>query len=142
MLEYYHGIMILTTNRIKAIDVAVQSRIHLAIRYDDLDKKQKENIFKIFLRQLEPDSIKNEKAIFEFVEEYGSEHKLNGRQIRNVVSSALSLARNEGKNNDGDERLDIKYLKTVLNITKDFQEQLESVTNEARSANEATRGRR
>ena len=134
--------MILTTNRITALDIAVQSRIHLAIRYDDLNKQQKENIFKIFLRQLEPDSIKNEQAIFDFIEEYGSEHKLNGRQIRNVVSSALSLARSMGKESDGDERLDIKHLKQVLSITKDFQEQLESITNEARGINEARSSRR
>lgn len=134
--------MILTTNRITALDIAVQSRIHLAIRYDDLNKKQKENIFKIFLRQLEPDSIKNETAIFDFIEEYGSEHKLNGRQIRNVVSSALSLARSMGKESDSDERLDIKHLKQVLSITKDFQEQLESITSEARGINEARASRR
>ena len=134
--------MILTTNRIKAIDVAVQSRIHLAILYDELDKEQKYNIFRIFLQQLEPDSIKNERAIFEYVKEYGTDYRFNGRQIRNVVSSALSLARNEGKNGDGDERLDIRHLKTVLNVTKDFQEQLESVTTEARSMNEASRSRR
>ena len=134
--------MILTTNRIKAIDIAVQSRIHLAIRYDDLDKQQKENIFKLFLEQLEPDSIKNKEAIFEFVREYGSEYKLNGRQIRNIVSSALSLARYEGKKRDGDERLNISHLKKVLTVTKDFQEQLESITNKARSLNEAARARR
>ena len=134
--------MILTTNRITSIDIAVQSRIHLAIRYDDLTKEQKQQIFRIFLRQLHPDSIRDTSDIFDFIDEYGSEYKLNGRQIRNVVSSALSLARSRAKESDGDGRLGIRHLKTVLGITKDFQEQLESITMDARGFNEAARPRR
>ena len=134
--------MILTTNRINSIDVAVQSRIHLAIRYDDLTQEQKRSVFKIFLNQLHPDSIRDTAKIYEFIDEYGSEHKLNGRQIRNVVSSALSLARSKAKETDGDGRLDVNHLKTVLGITKDFQEQLEAITNDARAQNEASKSRR
>ncbi|KAF2236692.1 P-loop containing nucleoside triphosphate hydrolase protein [Viridothelium virens] len=33
VLEYYEGILILTTNRLRSFDIAVQSRIHLAIKY-------------------------------------------------------------------------------------------------------------
>lgn len=142
MLEYYDGIMILTTNRITSLDIAVQSRIHLAIRYDDLTRQQKENVFRLFLKQLKPDSISNFESIMEYIKEYGSDYKLNGRQIRNVVSSALSLARSQAKGNDGDERLTVKHLKSVLMITKDFQEQLESITMDQRSFNEAARARK
>jgi len=142
VLEYYDGIMILTTNRITSLDIAVQSRIHLAIRYDDLTRQQKENVFRLFLKQLKPDSISNFESIMEYIKEYGSDYKLNGRQIRNVVSSALSLARSQAKGNDGDERLTVKHLKSVLMITKDFQEQLESITMDQRSFNEAARARK
>ena len=90
VLEYYHGIIILTTNRINVLDIAVQPRIHLAIRYEDLTQAQKKEIFRIFLAQLHPDSIKNSNENYEFIHEYGSEYKLNGWQIRDVVSSALS----------------------------------------------------
>ena len=141
VLEYYHGIMILTTNRINSLDIAVQSRIHLAIRYDDLSKDQKKKIFQMFLVQLEPNSIKNHDAITEFINNYGCEYKLNGRQIRNVVSSALSLARSTAKNDGGDPRLTVTHLRQVLSITKDFQEQLESITRSARAENEANRSR-
>ncbi|EED20799.1 26S protease regulatory subunit, putative [Talaromyces stipitatus ATCC 10500] len=142
VLEYYDGIMILTTNRITSLDIAVQSRIHLAIRYDDLTRQQKQNIFQLFLKQLKPDSISDFESIMEYIKEYGSDYKLNGRQIRNVVSSALSLARSQAKGNGGDERMTVKHLKSVLMITKDFQEQLESITMDQRSANEATRPRK
>lgn len=136
VLEYYQGIIILTTNRITSIDVAVQSRIHLAIRYEDLSKAYKQNIFKIFLDQLDRDSIADRSRIMGWVEEYGCEYKFNGRQIRNVVSSALALARNLAKENNGDDRLQLIHLKQVANITKDFQEQLDPITQPRRAENE------
>ncbi|KAI9761887.1 MAG: hypothetical protein M1840_001540 [Geoglossum simile] len=139
VLEYYQGIMILTTNRITSLDIAVQSRIHLAIRYEDLSSKYKQEIFKFFLDQLEPDSISDRAGIDEWIEEYGCDYKLNGRQIRNVVSAALALARSSAKENRGDEKLTVKHLKNVVSITKDFQEQLESITKSHRSANEVSR---
>jgi hypothetical protein len=80
VLEYYEGIMILTTNRITSLDIAVQSRIHLAIQYQDLSKDQKCNIFESFLKQLEPDDISDYEDIMEYVREYGCEEDLNGRQ--------------------------------------------------------------
>ena len=144
VLEYYQGIMILTTNRIRALDIAVQSRIHLAIRYDDLTQEQRKKIFRMFLNQLKekkPESIKNYDAIIDWVDDNGSEAKLNGRHIRNVVSSALAVARSTAKE-AGDDRLTVKHIKEVMAITKDFQEQLERITTETRSAYEAQRSRR
>lgn len=134
--------MILTTNRITSLDIAVQSRIHLAIRYEDLTRDQKVSVFEMFLKQLKPDSIADFPDVMDFIREYGSDNDLNGRQIRNVVSSALSLARSLSKENGGDARMTVKHLKQVLNITKDFQRQLESITTETRAANEAARSKR
>ena len=134
--------MILTTNRITSLDIAVQSRIHLAIRYDDLTKTQKQNVFKNFLDQLKPDSIMNYDGMLDFINDFGTENKLNGRQIRNVMSAALSLARNQAEENNGDPRLQVKHLRQVLSITKDFQEQLDSITITQRVQNEAARSRR
>jgi hypothetical protein len=129
----------------------VQSRIHLAIRYDDLDQKQKKNVFRMFLQQLEenePKSIKDYNKVLEYVDEYASRNKLNGRQIRNVVASALSLARSKakggGENGEGtgDPRMTVDHLKEVLYITQDFQEQLESITTDTRRHNEVKGMRR
>ena len=137
VLEYYSGIIILTTNRITSLDIAVQSRIHLAIRFEDLTSDYKRKIFKIFLDQLKPGSIKNPEGITDWIKEYGCEYKLNGRQIRNVVSSALALARSS---KDGlDDRLTVEHLKSVIRITKEFQEQLEYITKGIRAGNEVGR---
>lgn len=43
MLEYYRGIMFLTTNRVNDFDEAMQSRIHLAIRYPLLSKETRKD---------------------------------------------------------------------------------------------------
>ncbi|KAI1855055.1 hypothetical protein JX265_012410 [Neoarthrinium moseri] len=48
-LEYFQGILFLTTNRVETFDDAFQSRIHIALRYDELDTKAKKAIFKIFI---------------------------------------------------------------------------------------------
>ena len=134
--------MILTTNRVTAIDIAVQSRVHLAIRYDNLTRAQKLKIFQLFLEQLKPDRIGDKDKIYEYIREYGSDYNLNGRQIRNIVSSALSLARSQANETGGDDRLTEKHLKKVLNVTKDFQEQLDFITKDQRANNEAARSRK
>jgi hypothetical protein len=102
----------------------------------------------MFLEQLEenePKSIKDYKKVLEYVDEYASRNKLNGRQIRNVVASALSLARSKAKGDgegSGDPRMTVDHLKDVLYITQDFQEQLESITTDTRRHNEVKGMRR
>jgi SpoVK/Ycf46/Vps4 family AAA+-type ATPase len=144
VLEYYRGIIILTTNRIKSIDVAVISRIHLAIRYSELSDKQMHKIFKFFLDQLEkrePSCIANRQEIDIFIESYGHHYNLNGRQIRNVVSAALAVARHQALESvsgrpRGDGRLTSMHLKEVCEMTRDFQEQLKDNTRMQRYNNE------
>lgn len=97
VLEYYEGIIFMTTNRIRAIDVAVISRIHLAVRYDDLHSQQRANIFAYYLDQLQeeaPTLITEEDrdAIDDFIEIHGNSYHFNGRQIRNVVQASYAYA--------------------------------------------------
>lgn len=51
VLEYYEGIMFLTTNRVSTFDVAFQSRIHISLEYSELDKKSRKGIWETFLKQ-------------------------------------------------------------------------------------------
>ncbi len=48
-LEYFQGILFLTTNRVATFDDAFQSRIHIGLGYDKLDIKAKKGIWKYFL---------------------------------------------------------------------------------------------
>lgn len=48
-LEYYEGLLFLTTNRVMEFDEAVLSRIHLKIKYADLTKEARRGILTSFL---------------------------------------------------------------------------------------------
>ena len=50
-LEYYQGIMFLTTNRVKEIDDAIASRIHLPLKYKSLGLDARIGIWESFLRK-------------------------------------------------------------------------------------------
>lgn len=51
VLEYYEGIMFLTTNRVQTFDAAFQSRIHISLNYQELDMKSRKTVWKNFLAQ-------------------------------------------------------------------------------------------
>jgi AAA+ superfamily predicted ATPase len=48
-LEYYQGMMFLTTNRVGQIDDAIASRIHFELKYEKLSPEQRTNIWRYFL---------------------------------------------------------------------------------------------
>lgn len=48
-LEYYEGILFMTTNRVHNIDAAFQSRIHVSLEYPDLNAESRVQIWKNFL---------------------------------------------------------------------------------------------
>lgn len=50
-LEYYEEIMFLPTNRVKDFDDAMQSRIHLAVKYPALGIDTRKEIWKSFLEK-------------------------------------------------------------------------------------------
>ena len=81
-LEYFQGIMILTTNRVTVFDEAVQSRIHLGIKYDSLSKKAKGEIWKTFLQQANAASEADQevKVSADQLEDL-SRKNFNGRQV-------------------------------------------------------------
>jgi hypothetical protein len=57
VLEYYQGIMFLTTNQIAEFDAAIPSRFHLAIKYESLQTTQMEAIFNSFPKNLNERNI-------------------------------------------------------------------------------------
>jgi DNA polymerase III delta prime subunit len=134
-LEYYEGIIILTTNRITSFDVAVQSRMHLAIQYKDLTDEQKFEIFKNFLAKVPDSKIDGDREkLYQNVEGLCRYNVLNGRQIRNIVSAALALAKSDKK---GREKLKWEHLRRVFETTMDFLDCLKDLTKHQRTGNEA-----
>lgn len=89
LLEYFQGILFLTTNRVETFDDAFQSRIHVALRYGDLTTKAKRSIWKMFLGRVR--AIEGVRTASFSEEDYDtlSRHVLNGRQ---VCSISISMA--------------------------------------------------
>jgi SpoVK/Ycf46/Vps4 family AAA+-type ATPase len=96
-LEYYEGILILTSNRVGTFDEAFRSRIHIALHYEDLKPRSRRQIWSNFLVRLEDtEEGENVGHIRDRLDELAN-HKLNGREIRNALSTARQLASYEGK---------------------------------------------
>ena len=90
-LEYFQGVLILTTNRKSAIDTAFRSRIHFKLNYPDLDEDSRLAVWKNLLDGVPPgvsSSDLNEDDIRGL-----AKMELDGRRIKNVVSCAFSIAR-------------------------------------------------
>jgi SpoVK/Ycf46/Vps4 family AAA+-type ATPase len=119
VLEYYDGILILTTNRMRSLDIAVQSRIHLAIKFTELAPYQKVSIFTSFLDQLaNKNHVEDYDEIKDWVAEEGKRLDFNGRQIRNVISTALGIAL------AGNRKMLRKDLAVIARQTDNFKREL------------------
>ncbi|KAH7140359.1 hypothetical protein B0J13DRAFT_557563 [Dactylonectria estremocensis] len=109
VLEYYNGLLFLTTNRVGTIDEAFKSRIHLSLYYPPLDKTQTRDIFKLNIAKLkeieserakmtgEPAIVIKEADIIDFATKHYEELARstgcwNGRQIRSAFQITSSLA--------------------------------------------------
>jgi len=105
VLEYYSGILVLTTNRVGSFDEAIKSRVHCALYYPPLGKVQTFEVWKMNIAGLE---ARNEELELhrrlrfdrKEIEAYAHDHwrsgkranRWNGRQIKNAFQTAVALA--------------------------------------------------
>ncbi|TKA45927.1 hypothetical protein B0A54_03612 [Friedmanniomyces endolithicus] len=123
MLEYFQGILFLTTNRVDTFDEAFQSRIHLPLRYSELTPKAKKAVWKVFLEAVR--KTDSAAAVAEFTDhdlDALSRRQLNGRQIKNAVRTAQALALREGT------KLGLEHVKKVLDVNEEFSRDLKGGT--------------
>lgn len=114
--------MILTTNQIANFDIAIPSRIHVAIKYESLNKKQMQNIFEEFLGKLDDRHlIEDYEGIKHWLKASVYREGFDGRQIRNIVTTALGLARAE-KNDGGRRKLTQDHMRRAFEIASDFKQ--------------------
>ncbi|XDG10147.1 hypothetical protein ABKA04_009762 [Annulohypoxylon sp. FPYF3050] len=106
LLEYYKGILFLTTNRASTIDAAFESRIDFILPYDDFDQAARRQVWVNFANTLIGGNHELHSTDFDEL----SQLKLNGRQIKNTVKTALMLANSE------ERILQMEHLKIVLNV--------------------------
>lgn len=110
VIEYYQGILFLTTNRAGDIDEAFASRIHLTLSYDHLSRESRRDLWRAFITRMHDEGPKwMDDACLDRL----STDELNGRQIRNIVSVAHSLATSRGE-----ERTSIIHIEEALETTQ------------------------
>jgi len=129
ILEYYSGILFLTTNRVGAIDDAFRSRLHLTLYYPKLTGKQTIKIWKNNLDRLkdinqtrgDTDQSPIEfdrKKILKWVDRNWNTLQWNGRQIRNAFQTAVALAQFTAKIEAEDARRRSSARKTKDNRSR------------------------
>ncbi|XXH00048.1 hypothetical protein Hte_006389 [Hypoxylon texense] len=136
-LDYFQGILFLTTNRVGHFDEAFMSRIHIAIGYLSLDEEARGQIWDNLFRKLKDDhkhggpEIRYEYDAKEYVKR-SKEIKMlewNGREIRNAFQSAVALAiydskvaKEKGaKEEDAIPEVKEKHLKQIADMSMAFK---------------------
>ena len=96
VLEYYSGILFLTTNRVGEFDEAFKSRIHVSLYYPNLDQETTRKVWEMNLARIpryKPNMGFSKARIMEFADEYWEQNgRWNGRQIRNAFQTAIALS--------------------------------------------------
>ncbi|KAF2276619.1 P-loop containing nucleoside triphosphate hydrolase protein [Westerdykella ornata] len=107
VLEYYEGIMFLTTNRVETFDPAFASRIHISINYPELSMDSRTKVWKNFLEASPQEHTITSKELASL-----SRMNLNGRQIKNILKIARLLASRKN------EKLRHDHIMTTLEVTQ------------------------
>jgi hypothetical protein len=122
VLEYYDGILVLTSNRVGTFDEAFKSRIQLALHYANLGPFQRTQIWLNFIMRLE--KLGEENVDFDDLRDHVevlAENKMNGRQIRNAITTARQYAKWE------DKPLNYLLLKDIIDIAGRFDVYIEKL---------------
>ncbi|EFY96203.2 ATPase (AAA) domain protein [Metarhizium robertsii] len=142
-LEYYSGILFLTTNRVGAFDDAFVSRVHIQLHYDEFTDSQRQQVWHTFIDKLARERGSHMRLNID-AKEYirGAEMrsvKWNGREIRNAFQTAVALAEyDDEKDEDGKIILSDTHFRAVLELSKDFKDYL----NDLHKGNEGKRAQR
>ncbi|CAG8499302.1 23799_t:CDS:2 [Gigaspora margarita] len=103
LLEYYQGVLFLTTNRVVNFDDAIRSRISVFLQYPKFSLNERHEVWTNFIRRAGLSlSLKADDFI---------KYELNGREIRNIVNIARKLAQDSGEDLNAD--LVINIIETV-----------------------------
>lgn len=139
ILEYYSGILFLTTNRVGAFDDAFRSRIHLQLYYPKLDEEQSYRVWEMNLKRVSRMSKQRVKdglpkikvhkdRILRFAELNYETLQWNGRQIQNAFQTALALAQFKvRKTPEKRPEVTIEHFETIAKASIQFDSYLKEV---------------
>ncbi|KAJ7187839.1 hypothetical protein C8R46DRAFT_878031 [Mycena filopes] len=118
-VEYYRGILFLTTNRVQAFDEAFLSRIHVALHFGELSAASRAQVWRAFIARAGVQGIDDAQI------EMLAQREVNGRQIKNAVRTAHSLARGRR------EGVALGHFMETLDAMDEFTEQFEKMKDAA-----------
>ncbi|ETR99856.1 P-loop containing nucleoside triphosphate hydrolase protein, partial [Trichoderma reesei RUT C-30] len=156
ILEYYQGILFLTTNRVGKMDEAFRSRVHVSLYYPPLNEQSTLDIFETNLQRIKTRKGELLKIKEEDIRKFAKAHyrdlephiRWNGRQIRNAFHIAVALAENEvtGMASNGERKktptLRKKHFRLVEDASTKFDEYLTDVIGVELSERARTKGYR
>lgn len=147
-MEYFRGLLFLTTNRVGQIDDAFMSRIHVAIGYEKLTPIIRQQIWKGFFSKVAKERagkivIGRNAQKYVLEDEEVQKIQLNGRDIRNALQTAITLAEYEtleGRSNSDNELVIVEegHFRRVLQMNEKFNRYITSIRreDEAKRANQ------
>lgn len=141
-MEYFSGLLFLTTNRVGQIDDAFLSRVSVVLQYDQLSNETREKIWHGFFRRLHEDAEKMPGARKVEVGSYAQNYVLhdqevrdmlwNGREIRNALQTAISLASykafQEGKSSKDPVKVEQEHFRSVVSMSRKFKEYMRGIS--------------
>ncbi|KAK4201840.1 hypothetical protein QBC40DRAFT_323006 [Triangularia verruculosa] len=107
MIEYYQGMLFLTTNRLSDFDPAFYNRIHMSIEYQALSAEERGNIWRQHLTRAQKAS-RNRRLWNDEAYRLLGQIETNGRDIRNTTKTAFNYAQSR------DEDLSITHVTTMM----------------------------
>ncbi|GFF22121.1 ATPase family AAA domain-containing protein 3B [Aspergillus udagawae] len=135
-MEFFRGLLFLTTNRVGHIDEAFISRVHVIIGFEKLDSNQRKKIWKSFLDKLRAErkgQIRVTPACTNYVlGDEMSSMEWNGREIRNALQTAIALAEYDlRRSEDYEEGMEITvegiHFQKVMKMSRSFREYMNSI---------------
>lgn len=143
LLDYFQGILFLTSNRVGQIDEAFMSRIHIALGYRPLDDDARSQIWDNLFRKIQDDyrrggaRIEYEYDAKQFVKRSPEVKALqwNGREIRNAFQTVVALATSDAKKaaeRKGESTEDVvpeireRHLRQVVEMSAAFRQYMTS----------------
>ena len=135
-MEYYQGLMFLTTNRVGIFDEAIISRVHVILHFPDLSDENRARIWDTSFRKLsnERSDVKVDFSIYDYTyrDEKLRSLSWNGREIRNAFNTMLALAEWDAKENNRytkEGKIEIRrdHLKQVVKMSSGFKEYMLSL---------------
>ncbi|KIH94526.1 hypothetical protein SPBR_05630 [Sporothrix brasiliensis 5110] len=129
-LEYFRGVLFLTTNRVETFDDAFTSRIHVALHYHPLSPESRRRVWMQHFARIERDSggrIFVLRSTREYAYEDAEVHalELNGREIRNALQTAVALAEadalDKANEDEGQVTVTEAHLRAVIKMSAGFK---------------------